>query len=92
MKVSTAAFLEMMRNFRPSPWAGRPLRKAAMSVEPLAQVMVMIVMLHSSSDVLVSASAHPRGILNMETLLPGASTEYNRSSIEADTESSKMVM
>ena len=49
-------------------------------------------MLHSSSDVLVSASAHPRGILNMETLLAGASTEYNRSSIEADTESSKMVM
>ena len=35
MKVSTAAFREMMRNFRPSPWAGRPLRKAAMSVDPL---------------------------------------------------------
>ena len=52
----------------------------------------LIVMLHSSSDVLVSASSHPRGILNMETLLPGASTEYRRSSIEADTESSKMVM
>ena len=88
MNVSTAAFLEIMRNFRPSPWAGRPWRKAAMSVDPLD----MIVMLHSSSDVLVSASSHPRGILNMETLLPGASTEYRRSSIEADTESSKMVM
>ena len=50
------------------------------------------VMLHSNSDVHVSASSHPRGILNMETLLPGASTEYSRSSIEADTESSKMVM
>ena len=41
---------------------------------------------------LYQLTAHPRGILNMETLLPGASTEYKRSSIEADTESSKMVM